>query len=62
MRKVAAKPFLPMVRLEATALITYLVGLLVLKQGRKIDVLGNNASVLLAHYTKNMVARLGGGV
>ena len=31
-RKVTAKPFLPMVRLEATALITYLVGLLVLKQ------------------------------
>jgi TetR/AcrR family transcriptional regulator len=59
-RKVATKPFLPMIRLEATALITYLVGLLVLKQGRKIDVLGNNASVLLAHYTKNMVARLGG--
>ncbi len=61
-RKVTAKPFLPMVRLEATALITYLVGLLVLKQGRKIDVLGNNASVLLAHYTKNMVTRLGGAV
>ena len=61
-RKATAKPFLPMVRLEATALITYLVGLLVLKQGRKIDVLGNNASVLLAHYTKNMVVRLGGGV
>ena len=60
--KVTTKPFLPMVRLEATALITYLVGLLVLKQGRKIDVLGNNASVLLAHYTKNMVTRLGGGV
>jgi TetR/AcrR family transcriptional regulator len=59
-RKAAAKPFLPMVRLEATALVTYLVGLLVLKQGRKIDVLGNKASVLLAHYTKNMVARLGG--
>jgi TetR/AcrR family transcriptional regulator len=61
-RESAAKPFLPMVRLEATALITYLVGLLVLKQGRKIDVLGNKASVLLAHYTKNMVARLGGAV
>jgi TetR/AcrR family transcriptional regulator len=61
-RKVAAKPLLPMVRLEAAALITYLVGLLVLKQGRKIDVLGSNASALLAHYTKNMVARLGGSV
>ena len=36
-RKVTAKLFLPMVRLEATALITYLVGLLVLKQGRKIS-------------------------
>ena len=60
-RKATAKPFLPMVRLETSALITYLVGLLVLKQGRRPDVLGNNASVLLAHYTKNMVARLGGG-
>lgn len=59
-RKATAKPFLPMVRLETSALFTYLVGLLVLKRGRKIDVLGNNASVLLAHYTKNMVARLGG--
>src|SRR5438128_596725 len=54
-RKATAKPFLPMARIEAAALITYLVGLLVLKQGRKIDVLGNNASVLLAHYTKNMI-------
>ena len=61
-RKATAKPFLPMVRIEATALITYLVGLLVLKHGGRIDVLGNNASVLLAHYTKNMVARLGGGL
>jgi TetR/AcrR family transcriptional regulator len=61
-RRATAKPFLPMARLEATALITYLVGLLVLKQGRRIDVLGNHASVLLAHYTKNMVARLGGAV
>jgi AcrR family transcriptional regulator len=60
-RKATAKPFLPMVRLETSALITYLVGLLVLKQGRRTDVLGNNASVLLAHYAKNMVARLGGG-
>jgi TetR/AcrR family transcriptional regulator len=60
-RMATAKPFLPMVRLETSALITYLVGLLVLKQGRRTDVLGNNASVLLAHYAKNMVARLGGG-
>lgn len=60
-RKATAKPFLPMVRLETSALVTYLVGLLVLKQGRQIDVLGNNAAVLLAHYTKTMVARLGGG-
>ncbi|MEN3348164.1 MAG: hypothetical protein V7632_1799 [Bradyrhizobium sp.] len=59
-RSAAAKPFLPMARLEASALITYLVGLLVLKQGRRIDVLGSNAAVLLAHYTKAMVARLGG--
>lgn len=60
-RKATAKPFLPMVRIEAAALITYLVGLLVLKHGGRV-VLGNNASVLLAHYTKNMVARLSGGV
>jgi hypothetical protein len=53
---------LPMVRIEATALITYLVGLLVLKHGGRIDVLANNAPVLLAHYTKNLVARLSGGV
>jgi TetR/AcrR family transcriptional regulator len=59
-RKATAKPFLPMARLETSALVTYLVGLLVLKQGRKIEVLGNNAAVLLAHYTKNMIARLGG--
>jgi len=59
-RKATAKPLLPMVRIEATALITHLVGLLVLKHGGRIDVLGNNAPVLLAHYTKNMVARLGG--
>jgi TetR/AcrR family transcriptional regulator len=61
-RKATAKPFLPMVRIEATALITYLVGLLVLKHGGRIDVLGNNAPVLLAHYTRNMVARLSHGV
>jgi TetR/AcrR family transcriptional regulator len=61
-RKATAKPFLPMVRIEATALITYLVGLLVLKHGGRIDVLANNAPVLLAHYTKNLVARLSGGV
>ena len=59
-RKATAKSFLPMARLETSSLITYLVGLLVLKQGGKIDVLGNNAAVLLAHYTKNMIARLGG--
>jgi AcrR family transcriptional regulator len=59
-RKATARPFLPMARLETSALITYLIGLLVLKRGRKIDVLGNNAAVLLAHYTKNMIARLGG--
>jgi len=59
-RKATAKPFLPMVRIEATALVTYLVGLLVLKHGGRIDMLGDNAPVLLAHYTKNMVVRLGG--
>ena len=59
-RKATRKPFLPMVRIEATALITYLVGLLVLKHGGRIDVLGNNAPVLLAHYTQAMVARLAG--
>lgn len=59
-RKIAEKPFLPMVRIEATALVTYLVGLLVLKHGGRIDVIGNRAPILLAHYTKNMVARLTG--
>ena len=59
-RKATKKPFLPMVRIEAMALFTYLVGLLVLKHSGRIDVLGNSASVLLAHYIKNMVARLAG--
>lgn len=59
-RETAQKPFLPMVRIEAMALFTYLVGLLVLKHSGRIDVLGNNASLLLAHYIKNMVARLTG--
>jgi TetR/AcrR family transcriptional regulator len=58
--KVATKPFRPMVRIEATALVTYLVGLLVLKHGGRIDTIGNRAPVLLAHYTRNMVARLTG--
>jgi len=58
--KLARKPFRPMVRIEATALVTYLVGLLVLKHGGRIDTIGNSAPVLLAHYTKNMVARLTG--
>jgi AcrR family transcriptional regulator len=59
-RRTARQPFLPMVRIEAMALFTYLVGLLVLKHSGRIDVLGNNASVLLAHYIKNMVARMTG--
>ena len=58
--KIATKPFRPMVRIEATALVTYLVGLLVLKHGGRIDTIGNTAPVLLAHYTRNMVARLTG--
>jgi AcrR family transcriptional regulator len=58
-RKASQRPFLPMVRIEATALFTYLVGLLVLKHSGRIDVLENNAPVLLAHYVKNMVTRLG---
>lgn len=57
---IAKKPFQPMVRIEATALITYLVGLLVLRHGSRIDTIGNTAPVLLAHYTKNMIARLTG--
>lgn len=57
---IAKKPFQPMVRIEATALVTYLVGLLVLKHGSRIDTIGNTAPILLAHYTKNMVARLTG--
>lgn len=59
-RKTARKPFLPMVHIEAMALFTYLVGLLVLRHSGRIDVLGNRSAVLLAHYTKNMVARLSG--
>jgi AcrR family transcriptional regulator len=58
--KVAKKPFRPMIRIEASALVTHLVGLLVLKHGSRIDTIGNTAPVLLAHYTKNMVARLTG--
>jgi len=58
--KIAKKPFRPMVRIEAAALVTYLVGLLVLKHGGRIDTIGNTAPVLLAHYTRNMVARLSG--
>jgi len=59
-RSATRKPFLPMVHIEATALFTYLVGLLVLRHSGRIDVLGNKASILLAHYTKNMIARLSG--
>jgi AcrR family transcriptional regulator len=59
-RRASRRPFLPMVRIEATALFTYLTGLLVLKHGGRIDVLENNAAVLLAHYVKNMIARLAG--
>ncbi len=58
--RIAKKPFRPMVRIEATALVTYLVGLLVLKHGSRIDTIGSTAPILLAHYTKNMVARLTG--
>jgi TetR/AcrR family transcriptional regulator len=57
-RRASRRPFLPMVRIEATALFTYLTGLLVLKHGGRIDVLENNAPILLAHYVKNMVTRL----
>jgi AcrR family transcriptional regulator len=57
---IAKKPFQPMVRVEATALVTYLVGLLVLKHGSRIDTIGNTAPILLAHYTKTLVARLTG--
>lgn len=56
--RIAKKSFRPMVRVEASALVTYLVGLLVLKHGSRIDVIGNTAPILLAHYTKNLVARL----
>lgn len=58
--RIATKPFRPMVRIEATALVTYLVGLLVMKHGGRIDTIGNAAPVLLAHYTRTMVARLTG--
>jgi TetR/AcrR family transcriptional regulator len=58
--KIAKRPFRPMVRLEVTALVTHLVGLLVLKHRGRIDTIGNTAPALLAHYTRNMVARLTG--
>lgn len=58
--KIAKRPFRPMIRIEANALVAYLVGLLVLKHGGRIDTIGNRAPILLAHYTKNMVARLTG--
>lgn len=57
-RSASRKAFAPMVRVEALALFSHLVGLLVLKHRSRIDVLGNNAAVLLAHYTKNLVRRL----
>ncbi len=56
--ELADKPFLPMARLEATALVTYLIGLLVLKHGGRIDTIGNRAPALLAHYTSRMIGRL----
>jgi len=59
-RMASRRPFLPMVRIEATALFAYLTGLLVLKHSGRIDVLENRTAVLLAHYVKNMVARLAG--
>ena len=58
--RIAKKPFRPMVRIEAMALVTHLIGLLVLKHAGRIDTIGDRAPVLLAHYTKNMVARLTG--
>ena len=57
-RKASSKAFAPMVRVEALALFSYLVGLLVLKHSSRIDVLGNNAAILLAHYTKSLLGRL----
>jgi AcrR family transcriptional regulator len=57
-RKTSHRPFLPMVRIEAMALFTYLTGLLVLKHSGRIDVLENKTSILLAHYIKSMIARL----
>jgi TetR/AcrR family transcriptional regulator len=59
-RKTSHRPFLPMVRIEAMALFTYLTGLLVLKHSGRIDVLENKTSILLAHYIKSMIARLSG--
>ena len=57
-RRASSKAFAPMVRVEALALFSYLVGLLVLKHSSRIDVLGNNAAILLAHYAKSLLGRL----
>jgi len=59
-RKASQRPFLPMVRIEALALLTYLTGLLVLKHSGRIDLVESKASILLAHYLKNMIGRLAG--
>lgn len=57
-RELCKASFSPIVTVEATALFTYLVGLLVLRHSGRIDALSKNSAVLLAHYTTNLVKRL----
>ena len=53
--------FPPMVAVEAMALFTYLTGILTLRHSGRMTALEKNAAVLLAHYTSNLVKRLGRG-
>jgi len=59
-RKASNRPFIPIVEVEAMALFTYLVGLLILRHNGRIKSLNKNTAVLLAHYTKTLLQRLKG--
>lgn len=56
--RLAARPFEPMIALEATALVTHLTGLIVIRHSGRLAALEKNAAVLIAHYTRSLVARL----
>jgi len=57
-RRGTERPFAPVVEVEATALFTYLVGLLILRHNGRMRSLNKNAAVLLAYYIKNLLQRL----